>query len=440
MCTTYSDWSSSAQSPAVLQFPAKYEISCPVLCRKPGSLIDSNIYAWPLSGGADTAITTYGSADRLVDWSPDGKMLLFVSDRAGAPGLWHIPISQGKPSGDAVLVKSDLGYIQPWGITAAGSFYYASRQNREDVMLARVDLRSGQVLSPPKPIHPYRLAANSSPILSKDGNLLAYICGHISLGSPPGEPAISNSVCISGFRNGDYRQLRIDSGPGVLHKLYTWTAGGKEIVAAAGKGGILRIDAENGSVLARYDLDAYAVLPDGKTAIVQRRDPKTLLVSIIAHDLITGAERLLYRSDRPAATRHLVSSPDGTWVVFNHEVQHPIEPGEDLIALSMETKDFRVLSHIASARRIYSFGWSLGGREVLLSVPEKNSATTMRFWVVPPAGGEFQWSGVTASMLRDMTFSPDGDFLVFVSGQTSPIEAWVMENLAGSPEKGRTAR
>jgi WD40 repeat protein len=409
-------------------------------CRKPGSPIDSNIYAWPLSGGTDTAITAYGSADRLVDWSPDGKSIYFVSDRGGAPGLWSIPINRGKASGDAVLVKSDLGYVQPWGITKGGAFYYASHQHREDVLLARVNLQSGYVSSPPKPIHPYRLGANSSPLLSQDGNFLAYICDEVGPGSPPGTKAANPPVCISGLRNGDERQLRIDAGPGAIHKLYTWTADEKEIMAAAGKGVILRIDAGNGRILARYDLEADAMLPDGKTAILQRRDPKTLLVSIMAHDLIAGSERQLYRSDRPAATRGLVPSPDGTWLLFNHDVPHPIEPGDNLTVLSVETKDFRVLQHSASDGHIYSFGWSLGGRDVLWSLPESKDSPTMRIWTLPLAGGAPLASGVTGSMVRDMTFSPDGDSLVFASGQISPVEVWAIENCVGSRNRGKAAR
>lgn len=36
-----------------------------------------------------------------VDWSPDGKLVLFISLRPNSPGLWAIPIANGKPSGGA---------------------------------------------------------------------------------------------------------------------------------------------------------------------------------------------------------------------------------------------------------------------------------------------------------------------------------------------------
>jgi len=148
---------------------------------KPDDYKENDIYIWRLSDGEVISVTTDRANDELIDWAPDGQSLLFLSDRNGAPGFWKIPVTDGKPSGDVQLIKSDSGVLSPLGVTKTGILYYGSQQNQMEVFLTRLDFETGHVLEEPKPVNPYRLGNNSHPVWSSDGGSLAYLCGSQAL-------------------------------------------------------------------------------------------------------------------------------------------------------------------------------------------------------------------------------------------------------------------
>ncbi|HEY7292163.1 MAG TPA: winged helix-turn-helix domain-containing protein [Vicinamibacterales bacterium] len=61
-----------------------------------GSIAD--IFVSPLDGGQPRRVTT-DNADVLgVDWEPDGRHLVFSSDRAGGIGVWRVSVDGGEPT------------------------------------------------------------------------------------------------------------------------------------------------------------------------------------------------------------------------------------------------------------------------------------------------------------------------------------------------------
>ena len=50
----------------------------------------------PTSGGSPKALTTSGKRDTQPRWSPDGKSILFVSNRGGSNQLWLISTTGGE--------------------------------------------------------------------------------------------------------------------------------------------------------------------------------------------------------------------------------------------------------------------------------------------------------------------------------------------------------
>jgi hypothetical protein len=64
--------------------------------------------------------------DYVLGWTPDGKWLLFGSDRSNKQSIWAIETLEGKPAGMAPLqIKSDVGEVRSLGMTRTGSLMYS---------------------------------------------------------------------------------------------------------------------------------------------------------------------------------------------------------------------------------------------------------------------------------------------------------------------------
>jgi hypothetical protein len=68
----------------------------------------STIYVVPAAGGAWTRITEGRTFDDKPRWSPDGRMLYFVSNRSGFFNVWGIKFDpvEGKPVGEPFRVTA----------------------------------------------------------------------------------------------------------------------------------------------------------------------------------------------------------------------------------------------------------------------------------------------------------------------------------------------
>src|SRR5258708_36709094 len=64
--------------------------------------VEDNKYArrlWrvPFKGGRPEQLTSAKSNDTRPRFSPDGRSLLFISDRSGKPQVWLMPLQGGEP-------------------------------------------------------------------------------------------------------------------------------------------------------------------------------------------------------------------------------------------------------------------------------------------------------------------------------------------------------
>ena len=87
-----------------------------------------DVFVRAVAGGDETAAVVHAANDRLMGWTPDGRSLLFSSDRAGSIGIWSLPMVNGKPQGEPVLIK-DVGSlrISSLGVTRTGALLYEAR-------------------------------------------------------------------------------------------------------------------------------------------------------------------------------------------------------------------------------------------------------------------------------------------------------------------------
>lgn len=84
-----------------------------------------DIFLLSVDDSQTTPLITHPANDFVLGWAPDGRSILFTSDRTGQCGMWTVSVDQnGRGLGPARLVKKDMGWIRPLGFTRDGSFYY----------------------------------------------------------------------------------------------------------------------------------------------------------------------------------------------------------------------------------------------------------------------------------------------------------------------------
>jgi Tol biopolymer transport system component len=131
-----------------------------------------DVYVWSVDGREEIRVTTDPAEDAGPFWSPDGRFLVFFSDRFEARDLWAVPVRGGAPSGPPVRVKTGLGRrIMPTGMTAAGGITLQTYgEGAPDELYALdVDPAAGAVAGAFRPV-----ARRPQARLSPDGRRFAY--------------------------------------------------------------------------------------------------------------------------------------------------------------------------------------------------------------------------------------------------------------------------
>ena len=83
-----------------------------------------DLYTLPVAGGKATRITTGIAHDMQPRWSPDGKRIVFVSDRSGDDNLWLLTLGEAEPR--ALTTGSNEAYLSPeW--TPDGNYIVVSK-------------------------------------------------------------------------------------------------------------------------------------------------------------------------------------------------------------------------------------------------------------------------------------------------------------------------
>ncbi|MHC4233802.1 MAG: hypothetical protein ACYSUQ_01680, partial [Planctomycetota bacterium] len=90
---------------------------------------DRDIFLLDIAGGSETPLVEGPGIERVLDWTPDGKRLLFDSDRGLLPGAgrraWLIEVADGEPNGEPVLVEPEIVVTRGLGFSRDGAYYFS---------------------------------------------------------------------------------------------------------------------------------------------------------------------------------------------------------------------------------------------------------------------------------------------------------------------------
>ncbi len=379
-----------------------------------------------VDGSREIPAVVHPSHDAVLGWSPDGKRLLFASDRSGSMSLWALRFSDGKTEGPPELLKRDIGQIDNMGVTASGTLYYWSHTGMgADIQIATFDFEKGSLLSPPVQAVQTYVGSNQSPDWSHDGKALAYFSRRGSVGSR------YFVIGIRSVETGAIREIMPSPNFGLFWSL-TWShddnsflVGGRDV---KGRNGIFRIEAQTGrtSIIVEGVRAAWAAVEsaDGKMLYYPAQVSDGQEVAYIRRDLASDEETVLFQ--RANLGRSASLSPDGLYLAV-HEVARPRVPVAVLLVPTAGGPP-RELMRVSEPQNTVFLAWTPDGRSVLTR--KFLGPGQVEQWRIPLDGGQPNKLEVNARFpSAGFRVHPDGRQVVFpVATPRMPSEVWVLEN------------
>jgi Tol biopolymer transport system component len=394
-----------------------------------------DVYMFSVATGEDIPLVQHPAQDRMLGWTPDGKSLLFLSDRTGSWGTWLIDVAGGKPQGVPRLVKRDMGAIRTVGFARNGSFYYRTYDSGNNVYTATIGNGTPSLLSE------RYLGKNRGASWSPDGKSIAYL----SARRPPERVLVIRSI-----ETGEEREYSLPALPIIRNP--QWFPDGRSVLLngvnpQSRTGGWYLVGLEKGQVtpalVGQTDEYGWAAEPlsaDGRALYyVQPRDRQTKRPArVMRRDLATGRDeeiRVL-----PAGVEwgtQLFTSPDGRSLAL---VRMSAGGDEwDFVLLPLGGGELRVLPGPWTDVKPWKLTWSPDSRHLMFFRPggEGDRPTRSELWAVSVESGEQHSLGFSVPQnVFHVSVHPDGKQLAFTT-QEETTEIWVMDGFLSEPAVAR---
>jgi Tol biopolymer transport system component len=375
-------------------------------------------------GSAPKPIVQHPGDDRLLAWSPDGKGILFASDRRGSVDIWLASVSDGVSRGDLRLLKRDVGQFTSLGLARDGSYYFGVKRYGSQLYIADLDRETGRLDGSPRIVAPalHRSDVDWSP----DGRYLAY--------AKSGGGVLEGSwvLVVRSLDTGEETEftLQID----VLHELHpSWSPDGQLLLVsgwergAYPRVGVYTVRVETGEVTTlfasesvwRRDIAKFEWSPDGQ-ALFYREEGGGW--SIVMRELTSGQETYLVRDAQPPWHRNGTLSPDGR--MWATAIYDPDRRKDALVVMSLKDGERQVL--LEPPERIGPHAWTPDSRHLVYQ-------SQGHLWRISAEGGDPEELGTlgadTYRRFNDLSVHPDGHRIAFVAETESKSEVWKITGL-----------
>ena len=383
---------------------------------------ERQIFVMAVDGSGETAAVAHPSINVAMGWSPDGRDLLFASDRSGSMGLWSVPMANGKPQGFATLLRADVGSSWSLGTAASGTLY-VWRSTPVYVGVAPIDLDGGKpAASPGRPLQIF-ITSRGRPDWSKDGKELVYTpCAQLG-----GGPC---TIVIRSMETGQTRELE----PPLQYFFFPrFSPDGRSFLTPGtdlkGRQGTFLIDATTGDVtpiaggpfkpLVQWTADGSGIYHAGGNRVAER-------------NLATGAEREIMHNPPPDALGFSVS-PDGKHVAV---IASDRKTYHSVMVVPVGGGEARTLLRVNAPEQLRgdqanSPAWTPDGRAVIVAKVLFGDTPKSELWRVPIDGGAPRKLDIDISNWTGDGFriSPDGKRIAFVAtAGKQGAEIWAVEN------------
>ena len=380
-----------------------------------------DVYVMTTDGHNEVVVAGHPAEDQLLDWTPDGNSLLFLSDRSGTWDVWAVRITGGKQQGEPELLKKDFGrYSRVLGFAPDGSLYYRTITPSGRLYFGEIDLETGKVLVPPVPVTTRYNGPPSRTTWSPDGKRLLYV----SLGRAIGNG--NNNLTIRSAETGEERFLSTS-----LRNVWDicWAPDSRTLLAwgmTVGGNAQFRVDAETGEI---------TKLAEGRWAPRISQDGKIMVFmaggGIRRRNLDTGEE-----SPGPKIGTEVLKSfddvsPDGREVAFNADGA--------VRTMSLDGGEPRELFRGSS---YYVLRWTRDGRYIIAQALDTSTGwytATSEIWRIPVQGGTPLKLDLSVPKMEFFALHPDNRRFAFSVNEGSKNELWLMENFLSRVTGLRTA-
>lgn len=388
---------------------------------------EGHVFVLAIDGSRETAVVEDRSRNMIMGWSPDGRQLLFASDRTGSMALWALPVGDGKAVALPRVVKADIGSSWSLGSTLSGTLYVFKGNNTRYLRVASIDLDAGKLMAASPGSFQRFIGSGGTPDWSRNGESLAYrVCSTADRG-----PC---TLAIASVATGQVRELRPKL---VYFNDPQWSADSQSVTVRGrdlkGRRGIFRVDAQTG------DVSPLMVPSPGE--IVQRTSDERKIYyrlrnRIMERDLSSGSDRELFRRKGEGGSVSLVVSPDGRYI-------GTVDYGSDtstVLLIPVAGGEPRELMRASLPERFDGFRmtWTPDSRAVILPKELTSSSERKELWLVPVADGRPRKLDIEVDSWvmpgGGFQLRPNGGQIAFVAeaGGSGP-EVWALENLLSLP-------
>ena len=376
-----------------------------------GNPPQGEIYLMTVDGRNEVVVAGHPAEDELLAWTPDGKRLLFLSDRSGTWDIWTVRITGGKQQGEPEMLKKDFGKGSKFlGFTPDGSLYYKTLTPLGHLYFGEVDLETGKVLVPPKPVTTRFNGPPSRIAWSPDGRSLLYVSGGFEIDHG------NNNLTIRSNETGEENFLSTR-----LLKIWDiyWAPDSRSILAwgmTVKENALFRIDTETGEI---------TKLANGRWAPRLSKDAKTMVYmgngGITKRNLDTGEESIGIKVGTELLSSYDDLSPDCKEAAF--------QKNGTIYTVSLNGGEPKKL--LSGLTNYYVLRWTVDGRYIIAQALDNISglyAATSEIWRIPVQGGTPLKLNLAIPRMADFTLHPDNSRFAFSINDGTKEELWVMEN------------
>jgi len=376
-----------------------------------GNPPQSEMYIMTTDGYNEVVVARHPAEDELLAWTPDGKSLLFLSDRSGTWDIWSIRIIEGKQQGDPQLLKKDFGKGSKFlGFTPDGSLYYKTLTPLGHLYFGEVDLETGKVLVPPAQITTRFNGPPSRINWSPDGRRLLYVSGGFEIDHG------NNNLTIRSNETGEEHFLSTR-----LLKIWDiyWAPDSRSILAwgmTVNENALFRIETETGEI---------TKLANGRWAPRLSTDGKTMVYmgngGITKRNLYTGEESVGVKVGTKVLDNYDDLSPDCQKAAF--------QENGTIYTVSLNGGEPHNL--FPGLTNYYVLRWTRDGSFIIAQALDNISgfyAATSEIWRIPVQGGTPLKLDLAIPRMEDFALHPDNRHFAYSVNDGTREELWVMEN------------